>query len=442
MALTLLAANNAQTVLAAGISSSATSITVNTGTGALFPAPVSGTSYFKLTLVDAATGSLTEIVHVTARTGDVMTIQRGQEGTSARAWSANDLAANMMTAGSFDALLQKQSNLGDLENPVTARTNLGFDAMGIGLSGNILQSLSSLDWQTFEFVTGALYVVQSGNMTNVPVGLDVPGPTYNTLIRVNGPEGGNRHVEVIYSTTSSANYRYYQVRVSGLLGSRTFSVRTIFTSANVIPTANLDAPGRLLGAPKVFVTSGSYTPGPNVKSIEVEIVGGGGGGGYAKASSNFNAAGGGGGAGGYSKKFIPITSQTPIPFTVGQGGTGAVVDAGSSGQAGGTTTFGTGFSATGGTGGNSAISVATSTSVGAGGTAGIGTGGDINARGGPGQAGVSEKPSIAGGTVGGGPGGSSIISGQGGPGGGGPGGSTTGNGNRGNDGIVIVREYS
>lgn len=106
MALTLLAANNAQTVLAAGISSSATSITVNTGTGALFPAPASGASYFKLTLVDAATGSLTEIVHVTARSGDVMTIQRAQEGTVARAWSANDLVANMMTAGSYSILAQ------------------------------------------------------------------------------------------------------------------------------------------------------------------------------------------------------------------------------------------------------------------------------------------------------------------------------------------------
>lgn len=111
MALTLLAANNAQTVLAAGISSSATSITVNTGTGALFPSPVFGTSYFKLTLVDAATGSLTEIVHVTARSGDVMTIQRGQEGTTARAWSANDLAANMMTAGTLDVMAQKDLSL-------------------------------------------------------------------------------------------------------------------------------------------------------------------------------------------------------------------------------------------------------------------------------------------------------------------------------------------
>ena len=105
MALQLLAANNAQSVLAAGISASATSLTLNTGTGALFPSPVSGTSFFKLTLIDAATGSLTEIVHVTARAGDVFTIQRGQEGTVPRAWSANDIVANMMTAGTLSYIL-------------------------------------------------------------------------------------------------------------------------------------------------------------------------------------------------------------------------------------------------------------------------------------------------------------------------------------------------
>lgn len=105
MALTLLAANNAQTVLAAGISASATSLTVNSGTGSLFPSPSAGVSFFKLTLIDAATGQLTEIVHVTARSGDTMTIDRAQEGTTARAWSANDIAANMMTAGTLSYLL-------------------------------------------------------------------------------------------------------------------------------------------------------------------------------------------------------------------------------------------------------------------------------------------------------------------------------------------------
>lgn len=111
MALTLLSANNASTVLAAGISSTATTLTVNTGTGSLFPSPVSGTSYFKLTLIDAATGTLTEIVHVTARTGDTMTIVRGQEGTVSRLWSANDIAANMMTSGTLTLLAQKDFSL-------------------------------------------------------------------------------------------------------------------------------------------------------------------------------------------------------------------------------------------------------------------------------------------------------------------------------------------
>lgn len=121
MALTLLTANNAQTVLAAGISASATSLTVNSGTGALFPAVTSGVSFFKLTLVDAATGQLSEIVHVTARTGDTMTIERGQEGTTARAWSANDIAANMMTAGTLNYIL---ANFQPLDATLTALAGL------------------------------------------------------------------------------------------------------------------------------------------------------------------------------------------------------------------------------------------------------------------------------------------------------------------------------
>lgn len=109
MALQLLAANNAQSVLAAGINASATALTLNTGTGALFPSPVSGTSFFKLTLIDAATGQISEIVHVTAKSGDVLTIVRGQEGTAARSWSANDIAANMLTAGTILLLAQLES---------------------------------------------------------------------------------------------------------------------------------------------------------------------------------------------------------------------------------------------------------------------------------------------------------------------------------------------
>jgi len=118
----LLAANNAQTVLAAGINASATAITVSSGAGVLFPVPVSGTSLFKLSLTDAATESVREIVHVTSVSGDVFTVVRGQEGTSARSWSANDIAANMVTAGtlSFFAQLDSPVFTGDPKAPTAA----------------------------------------------------------------------------------------------------------------------------------------------------------------------------------------------------------------------------------------------------------------------------------------------------------------------------------
>lgn len=104
MALTLLATNNAESVLASAISATDTSLIVSAGTGAEFPDAVAGESYFKLTITDAATGSQVEIVNVTAKAGDIFTIERAQEGTLARAWAANDMVANMMTADTLNII--------------------------------------------------------------------------------------------------------------------------------------------------------------------------------------------------------------------------------------------------------------------------------------------------------------------------------------------------
>lgn len=79
--------NNAVAVLNAGISDSATSVTLNSGQGALFPNPGVG-EYFYATLVDASYN--VEIVKCTARTTDTLTIVRGQDGTTARAYIAGD----------------------------------------------------------------------------------------------------------------------------------------------------------------------------------------------------------------------------------------------------------------------------------------------------------------------------------------------------------------
>src|SRR3990167_8362187 len=71
-------ANNASSLVAnvGGISDIATSVTVTTGEGALFPV-ITAPQYFMVTLVDASGNR--EIVKVTARTADVLTIVRARE---------------------------------------------------------------------------------------------------------------------------------------------------------------------------------------------------------------------------------------------------------------------------------------------------------------------------------------------------------------------------
>lgn len=81
--------NNAATLIPAGVSSTATSLTVTTGDGAKFPVLGAG-DYFYLTLVDVNNNY--EIVQVTARIDDVMTIVRGQSGTLAIPFPSNSRA--------------------------------------------------------------------------------------------------------------------------------------------------------------------------------------------------------------------------------------------------------------------------------------------------------------------------------------------------------------
>ena len=80
----IILANNATAKLAGAITTSSTSLTVQTGHGALFPAP-SSPDWFPVTLIDAS-GNI-EICKCTARSGDILAITRAQEGTSAKAFA-------------------------------------------------------------------------------------------------------------------------------------------------------------------------------------------------------------------------------------------------------------------------------------------------------------------------------------------------------------------
>lgn len=91
--------NNAASTLATGITNVATSLSVAAGAGALFPSP-SGGDVFYATLADSA-GNI-EIVRVTARSTDTLTIVRAQDGTAARAWLAGDAVELRVTRAMLD----------------------------------------------------------------------------------------------------------------------------------------------------------------------------------------------------------------------------------------------------------------------------------------------------------------------------------------------------
>ena len=89
--------NNANTVLASSVSTSATSISVVDGS--VFPA-LSGSNYTYVTFEDAQ-GNV-EIIKVTGRSGNTLTVVRAQDNTSARAFTAGDKCELRLTAAGLN----------------------------------------------------------------------------------------------------------------------------------------------------------------------------------------------------------------------------------------------------------------------------------------------------------------------------------------------------
>jgi len=128
---------------------------------------------------------------------------------------------------------------------------------------------------------------------------------------------------------------------------------------------------------QVFASSGTFTIPTGITKVKVTVVGGGGGGGSATGSGccpGPTIAAGGGGGGAAIEIVSGLTPGNTVSVTVGGGGGAA--------SAGGTSSFGAFCSATGGAGGASQ----NNNTQAAGTSGGIGSGGDLNIRGGPGCA--------------------------------------------------------
>lgn len=104
--MTVILKNNAVSTLATAISASDTGIVV--ASGAQFPAP-SGGDYFYATLVSPA--GTTEVVKVTARVSNSMTVVRAQDGSSAASFAAGSLVEMRVNAASIRDLRDEAAEI-------------------------------------------------------------------------------------------------------------------------------------------------------------------------------------------------------------------------------------------------------------------------------------------------------------------------------------------
>ena len=190
-------------------------------------------------------------------------------------------------------------------------------------------------------------------------------------IKLNGATSGSVELDVP-ATVSGGD-------ISLTLPNGTGSANQVLKSGSSAGTLEFGTAG--FKSMQVFTATGTstWTKPSGITRVKVYVTGGGGPGGKIDNDDMAN----GGGAGGTAIKVIDVTSISSVTVTVGAGGVADNTPAPGTSIRGGTSSFGTHCSATGGdrTGGN----------WGVGGDGGTATGGDININGSDGIGGLIDN---------------------------------------------------
>ena len=123
-------ANSPETSLSGALTAAGT--TVNVVDGSVLPEAPN-------LLTIGADGSTAETVLMTAKNGNVLTVTRAQNGTTARAWSAGDVIARSFTAADQTAMQENIKKLNEGKAEKAASPTAGNFA-GLDSSGNLTDS--------------------------------------------------------------------------------------------------------------------------------------------------------------------------------------------------------------------------------------------------------------------------------------------------------------
>lgn len=294
--------NNAATTLASNITNVATTLTVATGTGALFPSPTAG-EYFYCTLANNA--GTVEIIKVTARSGDTFsTITRGQDGTSAVSWSAGDKVelrlvnadlTNFPQLDSTNTFSQQQT----MSNLTASKPVFTDSSKGLVSTGTVPTDQGGTGLTTFTAANNAIYSTSGSALTagTLPIAAGGTGATTKTAA-----------FDALAPTTTNGDMMYFNgTDVVRLPIGTTDQVLKV---SGGIPAWAADS-GGFTNLKTIVTNGGSVSIPAGVTTCKITVIGGGAAGGNAGGSSSGTvASGGGGGSGGASISYFTGFTNT------------------------------------------------------------------------------------------------------------------------------------
>ena len=188
--------NNFSTTLAAALTSTATTVTLASSTG--LPTLASG-QIMPLTLNDAATGQIYEILYVTAISGATLTIERAQEGTAAQAWAIGDYAKCMPTAQSVEP-----SGGNPAQTFQVASASANNQAINLGQAQAYFAALNGSSSEAFNVANGTS-TNEAINFSQV-VGIGQSIASFSASLNTTYVNGGTKPIHIYANTVYSSSH--------------------------------------------------------------------------------------------------------------------------------------------------------------------------------------------------------------------------------------------